>query len=203
VESLAISKPKDLQATGVILNATISDAFSPVVYGYERDKPLGVYFNRGPVLETGIAASMGISTDDMREMGDVAGKPSGRGTPRDPDLAQGRVAKVDIKGGGTGMEGDVKEAFDMYLPRDLRTIRVLLRFEAANKLLVSGLLENGDSLAGKAVVIDAPLGSGHILFFAINPMWRMETQGSIPLLLNAILNYRNLQAGSLKPAAGK
>jgi len=203
VESLAISKPKDLQATGVILNSTISDAFSPVVYGYERDKPLGVYFNRGPVIETGIAASMGMTSDDMREMGDVAGKPSGRGTPRDPDVAQGRVAKVDIKGGGTGMEGDIKEAFDMYLPRDLRSIRVLLRFDAANKLLVSGLLENGDDLANKAAVIDAPLGAGHIVFFAINPMWRLETQGSIPLLLNAVLNYRNLQAGSAKPAAGK
>jgi hypothetical protein len=101
------------------------------------------------------------------------------------------------------MEGDIKEAFDMYLPRDLRTIRVLLRFDAAGKLLVSGLLENGEELANKAAVIDAPLGSGHILFFAINPMWRLETQGSIPLLLNAVLNYRNLQAGSAKPASGK
>jgi len=203
VESLAIGRPKELQAPGVILAATVSDAFSPVVYGYERDKPLAVYFNRGPVIETGIAASMGATSDDMREMGDVPGKPSGRGAPRDPDLAQGRPAKVEIKGGGTGMEGDIKEAFDMYLPRDLRTIRVLLRFDAAAKLLVSGLLENGEALANKAAVIDAPLGQGHILFFAINPMWRMETQGSIPLLLNAVLNYRNLQAGSAKPAAGK
>jgi hypothetical protein len=54
------------------------------------------------------------------------------------------------------------------------------------------MLAGGSELAGKAAVVDAPLGKGHILMFAINPFWRMETSGSYMLLLNAALNFEHL-----------
>jgi hypothetical protein len=50
-------------------------------------------------------------------------------------------------------------------------------------------------LAGTPVVVDVPLGRGHVVLFANNPMWRQETQGSFMLLLNAALNYDHLDAG--------
>jgi hypothetical protein len=87
------------------------------------------------------------------------------------------------------------------MPPDLKTIRVVMRFDTADKLLVSGLMEGGEELAGKPAVIDIPVGQGHVVFFAINPMWRQETIGSFCLLFNAALNYRNLDAGRPKPAA--
>ncbi len=59
-------------------------------------------------------------------------------------------------------------------------------------LLVSGLLVNGDELAGKAAVVDAPLGKGHIVLFGIRPLWRWETQGSFAMPLNAIANWNHL-----------
>jgi hypothetical protein len=59
-------------------------------------------------------------------------------------------------------------------------------------LLVSGLLVNGDELAGKAAVVDAPLGEGHIVMFGIRPLWRWETQGSFAMPLNAIANWNHL-----------
>jgi hypothetical protein len=76
--------------------------------------------------------------------------------------------------------------------------RILVRWDAEKDLLVSGMLAGGAELAGKPAVIDAPLGKGHILMFANNPFWRMETSGSYMLLFNAAMNYGNL---SPKPAA--
>jgi zinc carboxypeptidase len=70
---------------------------------------------------------------------------------------------------------------------------VVLRFhEKADSLLVSGLLVGGDELAGKAAVVDAPVGSGHVVMFGIRPLWRWESQGSFALTLNAIANWDHL-----------
>jgi hypothetical protein len=70
---------------------------------------------------------------------------------------------------------------------------VILRFhDKADSLLVSGLLVAGDELAGKAAVVDAPVGSGHVVMFGIRPLWRWESQGSFALALNAIANWDHL-----------
>ena len=39
---------------------------------------------------------------------------------------------------------------------------------------------------------NVPLGRGHVVIFAINPMWRQITQGSFMLVLNAATNYDHL-----------
>ncbi len=70
--------------------------------------------------------------------------------------------------------------------------RALVRFGDAKELLVSGLLDHGSELARRAAVVDSPLGKGHILLFAINPIWRGSTIGSHPLVWNAILAYDRL-----------
>jgi len=77
--------------------------------------------------------------------------------------------------------------------------RVILRFAPEKELLVSGMLAGGNELAGKAAVIDVPVGRGHVVMFANNPMWRHETHGSFSLLFNAILNYDNLGVGRTEP----
>ena len=57
--------------------------------------------------------------------------------------------------------------------------RVLLRFDTrADSLLVLGQMVAGDQLAGRAAVVDAPVGRGHLLLFGIRPMWRWESQGT-------------------------
>ncbi|MDQ3698371.1 MAG: hypothetical protein M3373_10155 [Gemmatimonadota bacterium] len=71
--------------------------------------------------------------------------------------------------------------------------RVVLRFhERADSLLVSGLLVGGNELAGRAAVVDAPVGDGHVLLFGLRPFWRWETQGMFALALNAIANWNHL-----------
>jgi Zinc carboxypeptidase len=127
-------------------------------------------------------------------------RPSGRGTPNEPDIPQGRplfvppgpltgpyVTTGDAAGGGGfggGNQGNPAEQ-----------PRVVLRFADEASLFVSGMLSGGSELAGKPAVIDAPHGSGHVLMFANNPMWRSETHGSYFLLFNAMMNFAHLDAG--------
>jgi hypothetical protein len=71
--------------------------------------------------------------------------------------------------------------------------RVIVQFhERQDSLLVSGLLVSGSELTRKAAVVDAPLGRGHVIYFAIRPFWRWQTQGSFALALNAIANWNAL-----------
>ena len=66
---------------------------------------------------------------------------------------------------------------------------------AAVPAILSGLAD----LAGKPAVVDIPVGRGHVVMFANNPMWRHETQGSFFLIFNAALNYDHLGAGRTPP----
>ena len=93
--------------------------------------------------------------------------------------------------------------FDLYMPPDLKTVRVIMRFDTTDKLLVSGMLDGGEELANKPAIVDVPVGKGHVVFFAINPIWRHQTLGSFFLLFNSVLNYRNLDAGRPQAAPEK
>jgi hypothetical protein len=82
-----------------------------------------------------------------------------------------------------------------YVPLQERP-RVVLRFAREERnLLVSGMLSNGSELANRPAVVDVPVGRGHVLLFATNPMWRHQTQGEFFLLFNAVLNFDNLGVG--------
>jgi Zinc carboxypeptidase len=78
--------------------------------------------------------------------------------------------------------------------------RVVLQFPAnTNDMLLSGTLGGGEAIANRALVVDMPLGSGHVVMFALRPFWRWQTQGTYFLAFNAILNWDHLDAG--KPVA--
>jgi len=194
VESVAVTKPAGLKMAGSVLQARISEPRSPVTYGYGNS--LGVYFNGSPVLETGMkAATSGVDISDIFD-GGGEGRPSGRGSLKDPDVIQGRPHTPAKAGGaGTGIPPEFQDMIKLFLPPDLQTVRVLMRFESKDKLLISGLLDGAEELQGKAAVVDVPVGKGHVLFFAINPMWRHQTLGSYSLLFNAALHYDHLNAG--------
>jgi hypothetical protein len=74
--------------------------------------------------------------------------------------------------------------------------RVVMQFPAnANDMLLSGTLAGGEALQNRAQVVDAPLGKGHVVMFAIRPFWRWQTQGTYFLGFNALLNWNDLDAG--------
>ena len=90
--------------------------------------------------------------------------------------------------------GDIGSHVVNLIPPRFRP-RVVLRFDAQNALLVSGLLDGGSDIAQRPVVVDVPVGQGHVVLFANNPIYRGETIGSYALVFNAILNCDSLDAG--------
>jgi hypothetical protein len=81
---------------------------------------------------------------------------------------------------------------------------VVLTFASnPDDMLLSGTLVHGDELAGRAAVVDAPLGKGHVVMFAMRPFWRWQSQGTYSLGFNAIMNWNALDAGRPTPGAGR
>ena len=207
VEGVSITEARQLQARGTVVSANIADAKSPIAYGY--GPKLAVYFNQSPVLRVGLAgAGGGFGAASM--FGATEGRPSGRGSATDPDIPQGRAwqppERPQRRSAGeeeTNIPDEMREAMRGYLPPPEAMPRVVLRFAEEKELAVSGMLAGGSELAQKAAVVDVPVGKGHIVLFANNPMWRGETQGSYFLIFNTLLNYDHLGVGRPvpKPAA--
>jgi uncharacterized membrane protein YgcG len=206
-----VEHPTELFARGSILRGVFSDLKSPIAYGYDG-KDLPVYFNQDPVLSATAAAFAGGGR------GGAGGGPINGGagqnvtpnavpihtSPLDPNDAppaagaSGGGGRGGRSGGGgaTGGGGGFGNLGAATAPPP----RVVLRFPAnANDMLLSGTLGGGEALANRALVVDMPLGSGHVVMFALRPFWRWQTQGTFFLAFNAILNWDHLDAG--KPAA--
>jgi hypothetical protein len=81
--------------------------------------------------------------------------------------------------------------------------RVVMQFPAnPADMLLSGTLAGGQVLANRAQIVDAPVGDGHVVMFAIRPFWRWQTQGTYMLGFNTIMNWNDLNAGkAAAPAA--
>lgn len=74
--------------------------------------------------------------------------------------------------------------------------RVVMQFPGnPNDMLLSGTLAGGQALSNRPLAIDATLGKGHIVMFALRPFWRWQSQGTYFLAFNAILNWNHLDAG--------
>jgi len=182
VSGVTIQDARQLQARGSVINTVFADRRSPIAYGY--DEGLAVYFNQSPLLN--VAAGGGFGGGGFGGGDNQGQRPSGRGTTDDPDVAQGRMPNPTLPAPTPDPATQI--------PPEMRP-RVVLRFAPEKELFVSGMLAGGSELAGKAAVVDVPVGRGHVVMFANNPMWRHETHGSFSLLFNAILNYDNLGVG--------
>jgi len=201
-DSVSITTTKALQVRGSIVRANIEDGKSPIAYGY--DDSLGVYFNQSPVFKVSVSGNGGFFGG-----GEEATRPSGRGSATDPDIPQGRAwtapepppdrtrAEKELY-----VDPQLRVFFSSELPPASLYPRVVLRFADEKNLWISGMLAGASELAGAPAVIDVPLGRGHIVLFANNPMWRQETQGSFMLVLNAALNFDHLDAGRKLPSTG-
>ena len=98
------------------------------------------------------------------------------------------------------IEPEQRDQLRGVLPPPRMWPRVVVRFADERDLWVSGMLAGGAELANAPAVVDVPLGRGHVVLFATNPMWRQETHGSFMLLFNAALNYDHLHVGQKMPA---
>jgi hypothetical protein len=193
VDAVEVVETRGLRAQGGVYRTTVADKRSPIVYGYGETLP--VYFSQGPVFRAGLEVILGGG----RGGGEDAASPrgSGRGGPQDPDVPQGRpfVAPPERPKPPRTVTDIPEERLEfarhLLLPEE-QLPRVVLQFAKKDDLWVSGMLDKGEELAEKPAVIDCPVGTGHVVLFANNPMWRWETHGSHALVFNAILNWDHL-----------
>jgi hypothetical protein len=196
-EAVAVAETRGLRAQGGVYRTTVAEKDSPIVYGYGETLP--VYFSQGPVFRAGLEVIVGGGRGRGEGTDGAAGRASGRGGPHDTDVPQGRVfvpPPEEPKPPRTIADIPAERlefSRHMLLPEE-QLPRVVLRFAKKDDLWVSGMLDKGEELAEKPAVIDCPVGSGHLVLFANNPMWRGETQGSHALVFNAILNWDHLGA---------
>lgn len=197
-------QPADkLQARGSIYNGTFADRKSPIAYGYDAGLP--IYFSQAPLFNVaavggGPGGGGGGGGQGGGGQGSSQSRASGRGGVNDPDIIQAMPQSRPST--GPAEQPDQRES-PFYVPPAMRP-RVVLRFGADEKtLLISGMLAGGNELANRPAVVDVPVGRGHVVMFATNPMWRHQTQGEFFLLFNAALNYDNLNAGRPEPRTGQ
>ena len=200
------------RVVGSLLRSKLVDEASPIVYGVPDN--LAIYSDSGDSFS--VSANVGGGGRGGGGGGAPAGggrggggatRATGRGTPDDQDTVQGRPA---YEGSNLTPLPDPPRVqpwqyalpTDEQLKRNPATLippryrpRVALRFDAQSTLLVSGLLDGGSDIAQRAVVVDVPVGKGHVVLFANNPIWRGETIGSYFMVFNTILNFDNLDAG--------
>jgi hypothetical protein len=192
---VSIARPQRFKAIGTVVRSRLVDPASPIAYGYNDN--LAVFCSDGPIFNL---SNMAGGRGGRRPPADERQRPTGRGTPDDPDIPQGRppVAIPDEP------KAEVWQTLPLtdeqrrnpinVIPPQFRP-RVVLRYADTKDLLVSGLLDGGTEIAQHAAVVDVPVDKGHVLLFSNNPIWRGETQGSYFLVFNAILNFDNLNAG--------
>ncbi len=195
---VAATQPRS-RVVGSLLRTNIVDGTSPLVYGVQDN--LSVYSDNGQNMGVSATrAAVGVAAASaepmnappaegrrMTRMWSRDGRHSTRATPRCPrrTSSRGEYAVPTVDALRTPLN---------IIPPDQRP-RVALRFGDQRGLLASGLLEGGTDIAQRPLVVDAPLQKGHVVLFANNPIWRGETIGNYAIVLNALLNWDNLNAG--------
>jgi Zinc carboxypeptidase len=193
------TQPRGQEVVGSYLRTRIVDGASPIAYGIKDS--LAVYSDDGE--------SYGVSNTNGGRGGGRGGaggatRETGRGTADDQETVQGRpplTPEFEAPVRPHVQPWQAQPITDEQLRNALNIIppaerpRVVMRYTDQKDLLVSGLLDGGSDIAQRAMVIDAPMGKGHVVLFANNPVYRAETIGSYALVFNAIMNWDSLNAG--------
>ena len=194
-DGVSVGAGQRMKIVGSVVGTRLVDGASPIAYGY--DEKLSAYCDNGPIFSlSSIAGARGF----RRLGGEMHTRPTGRGTLDDPDFVVGRPdvqapeePKSEIWETPPVTDEELHNNFRVIPPAD--RARVIFRYADSKDLLISGLVEGGDEIAQHPAVVDVPAGSGHVVLFSINPVYRGETRGTYSLVLNTILNFDSLNAG--------
>jgi len=208
VSALAWIRASTRFVRGSILRGKWSDARSPLAYGYEN-ADLPVYFNQSPVLNAG---GGGIPAEFADFFGGGGAANAGLGQNVTPNAVPVHVSPfaAEDAAAGASQPAPVDQAAQFRqmarqfgISVDESRPRVVMSFpQNPNDMLLSGTLANGQLLSNRAALVDAALGKGHVVMFAIRPFWRWQTQGTYSLGFNAIMNWNDLDAGKADARPG-
>ncbi len=187
------------RVVGSVLSAVLVDKSQPVAYGYGPN--LAVYSADGMSFTVSdLSVNRQLLTDKQYK------RPTGRGGPEEEDIPEDRSAVLaeplpsPKPWQPTPLNEEQARNNPYVIPAEYRP-NVIFRYAERKGLLLSGLLEGGETIAEHALVVNAHLGKGNVLLFANNPVYRGETIGSYGLVFNALLNFEhlNVKASADKP----
>jgi hypothetical protein len=180
-----VESSEGLFARGSIMRGRVVDAKSPIVYGFESQLP--IYFNQDPVLNVPTGGAFG---------GFGGGNSAFAGQNTTPMATRPQLSDWDSTMHATRAAREPNTPTPQTNIDSATRPRVVMAFPSdTTQMLLSGTLAGGRVLSNKAQVVDAPIGDGHVVMFAIRPMWRWQTQGTFMLVFNAIMNWNDLNAG--------
>jgi hypothetical protein len=201
---VSVTSPPELYTKGAIMRGDIADAKSPIVYGYEG-KELPIYFADYPVINVAQpGANAGLGGGGGQGGGGAGGRLAQNVTPNatpihvSPFPTPDKSAKAEAPAAPVETAPPASRQGGAEPTQRPRTVMAFP--DKADTILLSGLLEGGQALTRKALVVDVPDGKGHMVLFGLRPYWRWQTQGTYGLGFNAILNWDHLDAGAPPPA---
>jgi hypothetical protein len=215
---VTVDQGTGLTAPGSVYRGIVADKLSPIAYGLARNH-LPVYYkaNGGPLFSIGgrpgplaaaptVATGRGASYQNTQPMGasqnvfgtwDPTKDWTAAAAPAPAAAAAGAGAQGGRGGRGGGANfGGGRGGGAAAAMLDFMQPRVILQFPpSASDMLLSGGLVGGENLENRAQVVDAPIGTGHVVMFAIRPFWRWQSQGTYILGFNALMHWNDLNAG--------
>src|SRR5436190_6929282 len=145
---VSITPRQRLRIVGSVVRSKVVDASSPIAYGYTDN--LAIWCDNGPIVNV----SNVLYARGGRRLGgdDTTTRPTGRGTPDDPDVPQGRPGaeipeqpRVEAWQAAPVTDEQLRNGINVIPPA--ARPRVVLRYADSRDLLVSGLVENGNEIA--------------------------------------------------------
>jgi hypothetical protein len=221
---ITVDSGQGLIAPGSVYRGIIADRSSPIVYGIPKNH-IPVYYKNAPLFsiagQPGPLAAPPASTTGRGGRGGLYQNTTPMGSSAnvfgtwDPTkdwtgfVPAGTDANAGAGGGGGrggGGRGGAAGGGAQFAGRggggggtpimDFMRPRVILAFPPnANDMLLSGGVLGAENLESRPQLIDAPVGKGHVVMFAIRPFWRWQSQGTFILGFNALMNWNDLNAG--------
>ncbi|MEW5917709.1 MAG: M14 metallopeptidase family protein [Gemmatimonadota bacterium] len=112
---------------------------------------------------------------------------------RDGPYAPGSILRADVDQRQSLALG-MREQTAVYFTNSLTfsvaadsPARIVMRYPEADKILLSGYLSGAESMAGRAAMLDVPVGRGRVVMFGFRPQHRGQPWGTFRLLFNALL----------------
>ena len=193
-----LRRAQRLRIVGSVVRSKTVDATSPIAYGYD-DNLVDLLRQRADLQR--VATCVGGRGGRRLGPDDGGNRPTGRGTPDDPDMPQGAARRRGCRRSRGSSRGRPRRsptsscatastssrrrsgrAWSCATPtRAICSCRACSRAAARSR--------------STPTVVDVPSTKATSSLFSNNPIWRGETQGSYFLVFNAMLNFDQLDAG--------
>ncbi len=172
---VSVVETPNLRARGGVFRGEVVTTSHPMLYGYER-RNFPLFFSQAPVLQVGGGGFGGGG-------GGAAATP-----PTGPAMGIG----------GKPIDASILAETERQRPK------VVVRWaQNADSVLISGLIAGGTEMAGRAAVVDAPVGAGHVILMGTRPWYRWQNQGSMAMAFNAIANWNSLSSSTTAATAAR